>query len=142
MPKTETAKETIEEYPRGYRLDAESMNTLRAILHNINETTSRKITETRLIKALIWLSREIQEEEILKALQSLKKLDKKATERREYPRSYRFEPEILNALKETLSRVDKISPKKVGEAKLIKALVVLSKQMDQDKMIKALKEVW
>jgi len=61
---------------------------------------------------------------------------------KEHPRSYRFDPEIMNTLKDTLDRVNEISPKKVSEAKLVKALVLLSKDIDEKKLLKAIKEVW
>lgn len=61
---------------------------------------------------------------------------------KEYPRSYRFDPETMNILKSTLDRVNEISSKKVSESKLIKALIALSKDIDEMKIIKASKEVW
>ncbi len=61
---------------------------------------------------------------------------------KEYPRSYRLDPEIMNTLKDTLDRVNDISPKKVSEARLVKALIYLSKEINAEKIIKALKEVW
>lgn len=61
---------------------------------------------------------------------------------KEYPRSYRLDSEIMNTLKDTLDRINDVSPKKVSEARLIKALIFLSKEINEDKIIKALKEVW
>ncbi len=61
---------------------------------------------------------------------------------KEYPRSYRIDPEIMDVLKETLERVNKAAPKKVGEARLIKALILLSKDIDNKVLLKAIKEVW
>jgi len=61
---------------------------------------------------------------------------------KEYPRSYRLDPEIMNTLKDTLDRVNEISPKKVSEARLVKALIWLSKETNEEKILKALKEVW
>ena len=61
---------------------------------------------------------------------------------KEYPRSYRLDPEIMNTLKDTLDRVNGISSKKVSEARLVKALIWLSKEANEDKILKALKEVW
>lgn len=61
---------------------------------------------------------------------------------KEYPRSYRFDPEIVNILKGTLDKINEISPKKVSEARLVKALVWLSKDINEEKILKALKEVW
>jgi hypothetical protein len=48
----------------------------------------------------------------------------------------------MDVLKETLTRVNKIAPKKVGEARLIKALILLSKDIDNKILLKAIKEVW
>jgi hypothetical protein len=61
---------------------------------------------------------------------------------KEYPRSYRLDPEIMNTLKSTLDRVNEISSKKVSEARLVKALIWLSQETNEEKILKALKEVW
>ena len=61
---------------------------------------------------------------------------------KEYPRSYRFDPEIINTLKGTLTKVNEASHKKISEARLVKALIFLSKEIDEEKLLKALKEVW
>jgi hypothetical protein len=61
---------------------------------------------------------------------------------KEYPRSYRLDPEIMNALKATVDKINEISPKKVSEARLIKALIHIAPQIDQETLMKALKEVW
>lgn len=61
---------------------------------------------------------------------------------KEYPRSYRLDYEVMNLLRSTLARINEVSPKKVSEARLIKALIHLAAEIDNDKIIKALKEVW
>lgn len=61
---------------------------------------------------------------------------------KEYPRSYRFDSEIMNTLKDTLCRINEVSPKKVSEARLVKALILLSKDLGEEKILKALKAVW
>lgn len=61
---------------------------------------------------------------------------------KEYPRSYRLDHEVMNILQDTVDRINEISPKKISEARLVKALIVLSKQIEDEKIIKALKEVW
>jgi hypothetical protein len=61
---------------------------------------------------------------------------------KEYPRSYRLDPELKEVLENTLGRVNQLTPKKVSEARLVKALILLSKDMEPEKIIKALKEVW
>jgi hypothetical protein len=66
----------------------------------------------------------------------------KQIKHKEYPRSYRFDSEIMNTLKYSLDRVNEISPKKVSEARFVKALILLSKEIDDEKILKALKEVW
>ena len=66
----------------------------------------------------------------------------KLQEYREYLRSYRFDSEIMDTLNATLGRVNKISPKKVKEARLIKALILLSRELDENLILKAIKEVW
>ncbi len=66
----------------------------------------------------------------------------KQFDHKEYPRSYRLDMNSMNTLKDTLDRVNEASPKKVSEARLVKALIYLSKEIDEEKIIKALKEVW
>lgn len=61
---------------------------------------------------------------------------------KDFPRSYRFDPEIMNTLKDTLDRINNEVHKKVSEARLVKALILLSKDMETDNLIKALKEIW
>lgn len=63
-------------------------------------------------------------------------------EYKEYPRSYRLDVETMNALKNTLDRINETSPKKISESKLIKALIWLSKELDDEKLIKTAKEIW
>ena len=60
----------------------------------------------------------------------------------EYPRSYRLDPEIMATLKATLARINEASPKKISEARLVKALIQLSSEIDNDRLLKAIKEVW
>lgn len=62
--------------------------------------------------------------------------------KKEYPRSYRLDSEIMGILKNSVKRINKNSPKKISEAKLIKALIWLSQEIDEKKILKALKEVW
>ncbi len=76
-------------------------------------------------------------------------LDQKPKERlirqvkhKEHPRSYRLDPEIMNTLKSSLDRINELTPKKVSEARLVKALIWLSKEISEEKILKALKEVW
>jgi hypothetical protein len=61
---------------------------------------------------------------------------------KEYPRSYRFDTEVMNFLKNKLDKINEIAPRKVSETRLVKALIILSKEIDDEKIIKALKEVW
>jgi hypothetical protein len=67
---------------------------------------------------------------------------KKRVNHKEYPRSYRLDAEIMGTLKETLDKINKLSPKKVTEARLVKALILISKELEAEKILKALKEVW
>lgn len=60
----------------------------------------------------------------------------------DYPRSYKLDPEVMNILKDTLDRINEISPKKVSETRLLKALIVVSSKIENEKILKALKEVW
>lgn len=60
----------------------------------------------------------------------------------ESPRSYRLNAEIVEVLNQTLKRVNKISPRKISEARLVKGLILLSKEIDDEQLIKAVKDVW
>jgi hypothetical protein len=61
---------------------------------------------------------------------------------KEHPRSYRFDPEIIDMLNTTLERVNKVSPKKISANRLLKALICISTELEEDKLLKAVKEVW
>ena len=61
---------------------------------------------------------------------------------KDYPRSYRLDPEVMNTLKSTLDRINEATSRKVSEARLVKALIMLSRDISDEKIIKALKEVW
>jgi uncharacterized protein YeeX (DUF496 family) len=64
------------------------------------------------------------------------------TKIKEYPRSYRIDAEIMNILKDTLSRVNEDSNRKITEARLVKALIFLSQDMSCKQIMSAVKEVW
>jgi hypothetical protein len=85
----------------------------------------------------------------LKEVLHNQKSDKSAKERvtkkplsTEFPRSYRLDPDVMNILKETLQRLNDESHKKISEARLIKALIYLSRDIDDQAIMQALKEVW
>lgn len=61
---------------------------------------------------------------------------------KDYPRSYRLDTETINTLNDTLNKLNEISPKKITETRLIKALIALSKEIDEERLMKAIKEVW
>ncbi len=61
---------------------------------------------------------------------------------REYPRSYKLDSEVMNMLKSTLDRINAVSHRKVSETRLVKALFILSTKIEDEKILKALKEVW
>lgn len=71
-----------------------------------------------------------------------KKNTAKLIARKEFPRSYRLDAEIMAILQTTLSKVNGSTPKKISEAKLMKALIWLSQEMSEKEILKALKEVW
>ena len=93
------------------------------------------------------LSDKAKSSKLKESLQESSKVESKeklvrAVKHKEYPRSYRFDAEIMNTLKNTLDNINEISPRKVTEARLVKALIWLSKGTDKEKVLKALKEVW
>ena len=61
---------------------------------------------------------------------------------RTYPRSYRLDNEIMQLLKKKLEEINEKSPKKITEARFVKALILLSHEIDNEKILKAIKEVW
>ena len=60
----------------------------------------------------------------------------------EFPKSFRLDTETLNILKETQDRINSIAPKKISESRIIRALILISKSINDDKLIKALKDTW
>jgi hypothetical protein len=80
--------------------------------------------------------------ESLKAGNEKNTSKEKKTKPKEYPRSYRLDPEVMETLKSTLDRINEVAPKKVSEARLVKALIIISKEIKEERIIKALKEVW
>lgn len=90
---------------------------------------------------LVKKSKSNQTREVLQTL-SKKGNGTVETKLKEYPRSYRLDPELKDILENTLGRINQLTPKKVSEARLVKALILLSKDMEEKKIIKALKEVW
>lgn len=58
------------------------------------------------------------------------------------PRSYKLDQDVLNILKDIQERVNNISTKKVSESRLIRALIFLSKEFDEKRVLQAAKEVW
>lgn len=72
----------------------------------------------------------------------INKAETQKTKSNEYPRSYRLDNEAIDTLKNTLAHVNEISPRKISEARLIKALIHLSAELEDEKLLKALKEVW
>ena len=67
---------------------------------------------------------------------------KKASLPKSYPRSYKLDSHIMAVLQDLLSRANRISPKHVSEARLVKALILLSKDINDTELLAALKEVW
>lgn len=60
---------------------------------------------------------------------------------KEYPRSYRLDQYTLDILKETQNRISSASGKKISESRLIKALILHSKDLSNDRLIKVLKDI-
>lgn len=58
------------------------------------------------------------------------------------PKSYRLDPDVENVLKMILDRVNDISTKKISASRLVRALILLGKDTDEKKILKAIKEVW
>lgn len=56
-------------------------------------------------------------------------------------RGYKIEGHIYKVLQKTLKRVRKLSPKKVSESKLVKALIILSKKMPDADLLNTIKEI-
>ena len=62
------------------------------------------------------------------------------SQKSKYPRSYRFDVETINLLKELVEKVNVKSKKPVSETELLKVLVRLGKKSGTDKLLKILKE--
>lgn len=59
------------EYPRSYRMDTEAINMIKDTLDRINASSPKKVSESKLIKALIHLSKDIETEALLKAAKEI-----------------------------------------------------------------------
>ncbi len=85
-----------------------------------------------------------------KPAKTVKKIDKSIKEKItdkvqkaiEYPRSYRLDAELMMTLIATLERINQQAPRKISEARLVKALILLSKELPDEQLLKAVKEVW
>jgi len=62
------------------------------------------------------------------------------SQKSKYPRSYRFDVETINLLKELAEKVNVKSKKPVSETELLKVLVRLGKKSGTEKLLKILKE--
>jgi len=62
------------------------------------------------------------------------------SQKSKYPRSYRFDVETINLLKELVEKVNVKSKKPVSETELLKVLVQLGKKSGMEKLLKILKE--
>jgi hypothetical protein len=62
------------------------------------------------------------------------------SQKSKYPRSYRFDVETINLLKELVEKVNVKSKKPVSETELLKVLVRLGKKSGTEKLLKILKE--
>ena len=92
---------------------------------------SNKSKSSKLKAALNDTSKDLVKESVIRKIKH-----------KDHPRSYRFDVEVLNILQDTLGRINEIAPKKVHEAKLVKALIWLSQEEDSEKILKALKKIW
>jgi len=61
-----------------------------------------------------------------------------------YPRSFRLDEEVKQALEQSVTRLKEASPypKKINESRLIKALIMLSLDMNTKTLLEAMKKVW
>lgn len=63
------------------------------------------------------------------------------TSSKEHPRSYRLDQYTLDILKETQNRISSASGKKISESRLVKALILHSKDLSNDILIRVLKDI-
>tara|TARA_B100001996_G_scaffold319894_1_gene263866 strand:+ start:220 stop:510 length:291 start_codon:yes stop_codon:yes gene_type:complete len=61
---------------------------------------------------------------------------------KEYPRSFLLDEETINLLQSLHTRVNQLSPKKIGNSKIIRALIHLSKEINDKKLINTIKQLW
>jgi hypothetical protein len=62
------------------------------------------------------------------------------SQKSKHPRSYRFDVETINFLKELVEKVNIDSKKRVSETELLQVLVRLGKKTGVEKLLKILKE--
>ena len=63
-------------------------------------------------------------------------------EHKEYPRSFILDEETINCLQSLNNRVNQLSPKKIGNSKIIRALIHISKDINDKKLINTIKQLW
>ncbi len=61
---------------------------------------------------------------------------------KEYPRSFLLDEEAINNLQALQSRVNELSPKKISNSKIIRALIQLSSSINDEKLLKTIKQLW
>lgn len=64
-------KNNLQDYPRSYRCTKENMETLKDLIIQLSVLKGRKVNESKLINALIFLSKEMDKKKILKALKEI-----------------------------------------------------------------------
>ncbi len=61
---------------------------------------------------------------------------------KEYPRSFLLDEEAINNLQALQNRVNELSPKKISNSKIIRALIQLSSRINNEKLLKTIKQLW
>ena len=59
-----------------------------------------------------------------------------------YPRSYRLNSQTKEILTNKILEVNSLSDRKISEARFVKALIFISKNLSAEEILKAAKEVW
>ncbi|MCP4473236.1 MAG: hypothetical protein GY821_01410 [Gammaproteobacteria bacterium] len=61
---------------------------------------------------------------------------------KEYPRSFLLDEETINVLQSLHNRINQLSPKKISNSKIIRALIQLSSNINDEQLINTIRQLW
>ena len=59
-----------------------------------------------------------------------------------HPKTFRLMDSDVKNLKEICEKINALTPSKISETKIVRALILLGKTLKEDKIISGIKELW